>query len=162
MSTYQYRVVPAPPKGLKVKGIKGAEARFSSTLEELLNDMGAQGWEYQRAETLPSIERAGLTGSTTEWRNVLVFRKPHNDDDTAVSPELLAAPMPVEVTSLIDTFEDAENEATDVVDGPHPAGGDGAVKMLLDNGVEEASEVAGMTNSLKSLANRRSSKDSDS
>jgi hypothetical protein len=28
-----------------------------------------------RAELLPSDERSGLTGSTTNWRNVLVFRR---------------------------------------------------------------------------------------
>ena len=28
MSIYQYRVIPAPTKGLKAKGIKGPEARF--------------------------------------------------------------------------------------------------------------------------------------
>ena len=75
MPRYEYKVVPAPTKGLKAKNVKGAEARFSHALQELMNGLSGYGWEYQRAETLPSIERAGLTGSTTEWRNVLVFRR---------------------------------------------------------------------------------------
>ena len=66
MSTYQYRVIPAPSKGLKAKGVKGPEARFSNTIEDLMNLMGSQGWEYQRAETLPSVERSGLTGYTNK------------------------------------------------------------------------------------------------
>jgi hypothetical protein len=33
--------------------------------------------------------------------------------------------------------------------------------MLSDNGVEETSEVAGMTDSLKALANRRSTDNSE-
>ncbi|WP_299670778.1 DUF4177 domain-containing protein [uncultured Roseobacter sp.] len=75
MPQYQYRVIPAPNRGVKAKGIKSPEDRFSHALEEVMNQMAAEGWAYQRAETLPSIERAGLTSTKTEWRNVLVFRK---------------------------------------------------------------------------------------
>ncbi|MGD1882461.1 MAG: hypothetical protein ACFB11_09085 [Paracoccaceae bacterium] len=75
MSTYEYKVVPAPNKGIKAKGVKTGEERFALAIQELVNEMSAEGWEYQRAETLPSIERAGLTGSTTEWRNLLIFRR---------------------------------------------------------------------------------------
>ncbi len=75
MSAYEYRVIPAPAKGAKAKGVKTPEDRFAHALQELMNEMGAEGWEYQRAETLPSTERAGLTGSTTNWRHVLVFRR---------------------------------------------------------------------------------------
>lgn len=66
MPNYQYRVVPAPQKGLKAKGVRSPEARFSNALEDLMNRMGDEGWEYQRAETLPSLERSGLTKTTTE------------------------------------------------------------------------------------------------
>ena len=72
---YEYKVVPAPARGEKAKGVKAPEGRFAYALEHLLNDMGAEGWEFQRAETLPSEERQGLTGSITVWRNVLVFRR---------------------------------------------------------------------------------------
>lgn len=76
MHRYEYKVVPAPKKGTKAKGVKTPEGRFATSIEQLLNVMGADGWEYQRAELLPSEERSGLTGSTTQWRNVLVFRRP--------------------------------------------------------------------------------------
>lgn len=92
MPTYEYKVIPAPKKGLKGKGIKGAEGRFSNALEVKMNEMAAEGWEFQRAETLPSIERSGLTSSTTEWRHILVFRRPREDDAAAFTPELLPAP----------------------------------------------------------------------
>ena len=92
MPRYEYKVVPAPTKGLKAKGVKGAEARFSYAIEDLMNGLAAQGWEYQRAETLPSVERAGLTSTTTEWRNLLVFRRPREDDAEAFAPELLPPP----------------------------------------------------------------------
>lgn len=75
MSQFEYRVIAAPKRGVKAKGLKSGEARFSHALEELMNAMASEGWEYQRAETLPSVERSGLTSTTTMWRNVLVFRR---------------------------------------------------------------------------------------
>ena len=105
MQRYEYKVVPAPQKGTKAKGVKTPEGRFATSIEQLLNQMGQDGWEYQRAELLPSEERSGLTGSTTNWRNVLVFRralaleKPEQsepvEEDTA--PTARAVPGPEEV-----------------------------------------------------------------
>ena len=183
MSTYEYRVVPAPSKGLKAKGIKSHEARFANAIEDLMNTMAASGWEYQRAETLPSVERSGLTGSTTEWRNVLVFRKPRHAEAGDFTSEVLAPP--VAGASLVpevepDTSEPVAQEAQEVQDTAdanafdhdddqsgdqggetdtaqeHPAGQAGATQMLSDNGVEETSDVAGMTDSLRNLAEQRS------
>ncbi|WP_171136558.1 DUF4177 domain-containing protein [Ruegeria sp. HKCCC1038] len=75
MSRYEYKVVPAPQKGTKAKGVKTPEGRFAVSVEQILNQMGRDGWEYQRAELLPSEDRSGLTGSSTNWRNLLVFRR---------------------------------------------------------------------------------------
>ncbi len=86
---YEYKVVPAPPRGEKIKGVKGAEARFAMTIEALMNDQAADGWEYLRADTLPSEERHGLTNTTTTFRNLLVFRRPHPGDPTPFRPKLL-------------------------------------------------------------------------
>ena len=94
MPHYEYRVVPAPAKGLKAKGVRGHEARFAYALQDLMNRMGADGWEYQRAETLPSEERHGLTSTTTTFRNVLVFRR-IKIETPAPAPRLLAPPDPV-------------------------------------------------------------------
>lgn len=88
---YEYKIVPAPEKGDKVKGLS-AEARFALAVERILNDMGARGWEYQRTDTLPATERSGLTGEQTAWRNLLVFRRPHAEDASAFQPKLLEAP----------------------------------------------------------------------
>lgn len=76
MDSYEYKVIPAPEKGLKAKGIKRPEARFAHAVELAMNELGAQGWEYWRAEALPSTERAGLTGSRVTERHLLVFRRP--------------------------------------------------------------------------------------
>ena len=75
MTRYTYKVIPAPAKGRKAPGVKGAEARFAHGLEEAMNEMAAQGWEYLRADILPSEERQGLTSTNTVYRSVLVFRR---------------------------------------------------------------------------------------
>ena len=75
MSQYEYKVVPAPKKGLKAKGVKSADDRYANALETAMNALGAKGWEYQRSETLPSEERSGLTRRVTTFQNMLVFRR---------------------------------------------------------------------------------------
>lgn len=72
---YEYKVVPAPEQGKKGKGIKTAKGRQAFALESLMNELGADGWEYMRADTLPFTERVGLTGRTTSYQNMLVFRR---------------------------------------------------------------------------------------
>lgn len=86
MSRYEYKVVPAPQKGQKTKGVKTPEGRFALSVETVLNELAASGWEYLRAELLPSEERTGLTGSATHWRNVLVFRRAYEDDSAVIAP----------------------------------------------------------------------------
>lgn len=96
MSHLEYKVVPAPKKGLKAKGIKGADARFAHALEQLINDLAAEGWRYQRAETLPSEERSGLANFTTTYRNILVFSRP------AISVDSRAETTPAKPTKAIE------------------------------------------------------------
>ncbi|MGB8623407.1 MAG: DUF4177 domain-containing protein, partial [Paracoccaceae bacterium] len=76
MMQYEYKVVPAPAKGEKAKGLRSTEDRFAQALSSLMNRMGRDGWEYQRADTLPCEERQGLTGKTTRFQNMLIFRRP--------------------------------------------------------------------------------------
>ncbi|MGC9420517.1 MAG: DUF4177 domain-containing protein, partial [Rhodovulum sp.] len=75
MSVYEYRVLPAPERGAKAKGAKGTAERFAAALTEALNAMAAEGWEYVRAESLPCVERKGLTGRIEVTQNLLVFRR---------------------------------------------------------------------------------------
>ena len=72
---YEYKVVPAPARGLKAKGKKTAEERFAHALEEAMNDLARDGWEYIRSDTLPCEQREGLLSRTTVYQNVLVFRR---------------------------------------------------------------------------------------
>ena len=75
MPNYEYHVVPAPKRGEKAKGLKTTEERFAHALTGLMNQLGADGWDYVRADCLPCEERQGLTGRTTTFQNVLVFRR---------------------------------------------------------------------------------------
>lgn len=75
MSAYEYKVIPAPARADRVKGVRAPEARFALSVEKLMNAQAAEGWEYLRAESLPSEERKGLGSRTTQWRTVLIFRR---------------------------------------------------------------------------------------
>ncbi len=86
---YEYWVVPAPRRGQKARGLRSAEDRFAFALTNLMNTMGAQGWEYQRADALPCDERSGLMGTKTTFQNVLVFRRPLevSEEETLSAPQ---------------------------------------------------------------------------
>ncbi|MCB6176519.1 DUF4177 domain-containing protein [Rhodobacter sp. Har01] len=75
MQLYEYKVVPAPRRGEKARGVKSTEERFALTLTMLMNDLARDGWDYVRADALPCDERVGLTGSKTTFQNMLVFRR---------------------------------------------------------------------------------------
>ncbi|HHI70348.1 MAG TPA: DUF4177 domain-containing protein [Rhodobacteraceae bacterium] len=75
MPTYEFKVVPAPKKGLKGKGVKGTEGKFANALMQIMNELGKDGWEYLRADTLPCEERSGMMGKSTTFLNMLVFRR---------------------------------------------------------------------------------------
>lgn len=75
MQAYEYKVVPAPVRGEKERGLKTGVERFAHALSVLMNELGCEGWEYWRAETLPAEERTGLTSKTTVFHNLLVFRR---------------------------------------------------------------------------------------
>ena len=76
MTRYEYKVVPAPRRGVKAKGLKTTEDRFAHAMALTMNEYGAEGWEYIRADVLPCEEREGLIGRATVFQNLLVFRRP--------------------------------------------------------------------------------------
>lgn len=75
MKRYEYQVIPAPKKGEKAKAAKTTADRFAVALTCAMNKMAADGWEYMRSDTLPCDERVGLTGTKTQFQNMLVFRR---------------------------------------------------------------------------------------
>jgi hypothetical protein len=85
MSHYDYKVVPAPKRAKKVKGVRAAEELFALTLTDAINEVARQGWEYVRAEHLPAeASRGWFRPALSEEQTVLVFRR-HRD---ALGPRL--------------------------------------------------------------------------
>ncbi len=97
MQRFEFKVIPAPKRGEKARGVKTTEERFALALTSLMNQLGAEGWDYVRADTLPCEERVGLTGTKATFQNVLVFRReiealaPHAPGGTRL---LLQEPIP--------------------------------------------------------------------
>ena len=83
---YEYKVIPAPARGLKAKGLKSPEDRFANALQTAMSEQAASGWEYLRADTLPSEQREGLISKTTVFQNMLVFRRIKAADVPALQP----------------------------------------------------------------------------
>jgi hypothetical protein len=100
MQKFEFKVIPSPKRGEKARGVKTTEDRFALALTNLMNQLGAEGWDYVRADSLPCEERVGFTGTKTTFQNVLVFRRAivaqSNDVPTArlvlQEPSAAAAP----------------------------------------------------------------------
>lgn len=90
--SYEYKVVPAPMRGLKAKGLKTAEDRFANALQTTMNAQATDGWEYLRADTLPCEQREGLMGKTTVYQNMLVFRRSLEAAKPVVHAPVVTAP----------------------------------------------------------------------
>ena len=100
--TFEYKVIPAPTRGRRVKGVKTPADRFARALEDAINALAAEGWEYLRTDTLPAEERQGITGRTTVYQNMLVFRRAVETAQASetvaqaasVAPSVIAQPKP--------------------------------------------------------------------
>ncbi len=110
MSAFEYRAVPAPRKGKSGKGQRGAAAKFANAITGLMNEMGTDGWEYLRADTLPCEERQGLTGKTVKYHSMLVFRRPVAEvaEEVEAAEETLALAAPVEEVEEVETPQEPE------------------------------------------------------
>jgi hypothetical protein len=102
MTGFEYKVVPAPLRGLKGKGIKGTPARFANALQLVMNDLGAQGWECQRTDPTSRRTRRFNKINRRRFKTCLVFRR---------ALEIQRADGP-EVTALIED-QTSEIEAPD-------------------------------------------------
>ncbi len=139
MSEFEYKVVPAPIKGAKAKGVKTPEARFAHAVELMMNEMAADGWEYLRADMLPSEERSGLTGSTTHWRNLLVFRRARPGQLEEFQPRVIDVPAP-------------EQSTPERQEPPPLRPTSDTERISKNNGFDELSDGAGITAALKARA----------
>ena len=140
---FEYKVVPAPTKGLKAKGVRSNDDRFANALETKMNALAVEGWEYQRTDTLPSEEREGLMGKTTVYRNMLVFRRPQvaseENEVTAADPDsedkkMLPPPL-VPVPGDVTANDDPPLTGTDTSPEPSENGSEeGTSEEEVDDG----------------------------
>ncbi|MEH7827534.1 DUF4177 domain-containing protein [Gemmobacter denitrificans] len=102
MQQFEFKVVPAPRRAEKVRGLKTTEDRFAHALMQVMNQLGREGWDYVRADVLPCEERVGLTGKATNFHNMLVFRRPLATAAaaTVVAMTEIAPPAPTEAPRL--------------------------------------------------------------
>lgn len=107
---YDYKVIPAPARAQKLKGLKTTPERFAHLLSETLNQWAAEGWEYLRAETLPCEERKGLTGWRMTTQTILVLRRPRSQEEPARLSALSAASLRAEPAAPTPSLR-AEREA---------------------------------------------------
>ncbi|MBM9594627.1 DUF4177 domain-containing protein [Roseitranquillus sediminis] len=89
----EYKVVPAPHRHRRIKGVKGVESRFAMTVEELINENATEGWEYVRADRLPCEHRSWLRRRVEE-HTLLIFRRTREDEPRQVLAAAPAAPSP--------------------------------------------------------------------
>lgn len=139
---YEYIAVSAPTRGEKVKDAKTPTDRYARAVTVELNRMAAEGWDYVRAEILPSEERSGLAGRSTVYHNLLIFRKEiatrardkpaalaNADAPAAASPTMA---MPADTTDS--AAEPAAGRRDDQPDGNPATAGQPASDQTSDKG----------------------------
>ena len=123
MPSYEYKIVPAPRRARRYKGVRGGAESFARTLEETIAAEAVDGWEYHRADSLPCEEKKGfLRGREDSLHSVLVFRrsKPPIERGPRLRPP---AEREEEAESLRAVRRDAAaKEPTLVLDDPIDAG----------------------------------------
>ncbi len=135
MAEFEYKVVPAPRKAGRAKGVRGHDEKYAYTLGEIMNKMAADGWQYLRAESLPVDEKAGMMGKTTEkYLSLLVFQRQTNapaaiaepvfEEPTVNVPEFLSDPAvqtPVNPEPVADPMELHRSEPEETIEETVPS-----------------------------------------
>lgn len=76
MSYYEYVVIPVSKAAPRAKGMKRTDERFAHGLSETLNQFGAEGWQFQRTETMSVEAKAGFfSRPASEQVTVMIFRR---------------------------------------------------------------------------------------
>lgn len=124
---FEYRVIPAPNRGQKARGIRTPADRFANAIELKMNELAAEGWEYLRADTLPSEERQGLKGRKTVYQSVLVFRRVQDVQAPAFNePPLTASDSQHDDPEFAHAIDDADDSVSaDWLDDDHDGDVDG-------------------------------------
>ena len=141
MPNYEYKVVPAPRKGLRAKGIRGAENKFANALQDVMNTQAADGWEYFRTDTLPCDERQGLTGRSTTFQNMLVFRRIRPEETRTKTPAFVGGTeTPAPQTTPHETAHPADEG-----DGPSQSAVEASFESAASRMSKQSPTLGGVT-----------------
>lgn len=112
MSNFEYKVIPAPRKPEKVKGVRANDIRFAVTITNTINTLGEDGWEYLRAESLPVDEKSSMMGKPVErYQSLLVFRREKVEiAESGYTPTPLSEEKSVSDQSMLSALSDDETE----------------------------------------------------
>ncbi|MBN8291584.1 DUF4177 domain-containing protein [Rhodobacter sp. NTK016B] len=72
---FEYKVVPAPVRAVRVKGLKTTAERFAHTVAESINAEAAGGWQFVRTETMPCETRSALGATKQTQQVVMIFAR---------------------------------------------------------------------------------------
>ena len=75
MARREYRIVTAPDRPKRRAAGKDEAQRFATTLEDLVNEMAAEGWAFERTETMTYSKKKGLFGRVDTPVALLVFAR---------------------------------------------------------------------------------------
>ena len=127
MSSYEYKIVPAPRRGKRVKGAKTSQDRLAALLTERVNAEAGSGWEFLRVDSIPVEEKKGFLSSATEtYNSYLVFRRgtaPEPVPKPAEDRPSVADAMSARLAELAEAFPDRSRsrEPKEFNDGQPPA-----------------------------------------
>lgn len=97
MSFYDYKVVPAPRRSKKTKGVREPADLFALTLTEAINEHARAGWEYVRSESIATEIPGGFMRRAREHTVVvLVFRRHRESLGPRLESQHHARPTPPE------------------------------------------------------------------
>ncbi len=92
---FEYRAIPAPSRGRRVRGARDEAARMAQAVSDTLNEMAAEGWEYLHTERLACQRRKGLWGQETTEVALMLFRRAR-----PVAPSFAREPVLGEAAAL--------------------------------------------------------------
>lgn len=104
-SPWEYKAVPAPARARRLRGVRNRAEAFARTFEDVLAEETTDGWEFQRAESLLTEERAGwFGGRRQEWRTLLIFRRARAGAPLGAAEPALTAAAPEATPDPDDAF----------------------------------------------------------
>lgn len=98
MTSYQYKVIPAP-RQVKINGATcNAQSSLTPTLESDINFIASTGWEFVRVETVTVRKRAWVFFERCTQEDLMVFRRPLSE---ALSEGARVLPKPAGSGNLV-------------------------------------------------------------